>query len=35
MLKGRLLLIVLVSAQSPLLDPPLGSIAIEVSVMLL
>ena len=34
-LKRRLLLIVLVSAQSPLLDPPLGSIGIEVSVMLL
>ena len=31
-LKRRLLLIVLASAQSPLLDPPLGSIAIEVSV---
>ena len=34
-LKRRLFLVVLVSAQSPLLDPPLGSIAIEVSVMLL
>ena len=31
--KRTLLLIVLASAQSPLLDPPLGSIAIEVSVM--
>ena len=32
-LKRRLSLIVLASVQSPLLDPPLGSIAIEVSVM--
>ena len=34
-LKRRLFLVVLVSAQSPLLDSPPGSIAIEVSVMLL